>query len=806
MTRVYRSFLYSLTVIMSFATAIFTAQAGVVLSRGDHGLQVSEAAFLIVNGKDKVLVLGPEAKVVGPIGKLQAVKLGESVLKDSKGAFAIYAEHNFQYILPEALPKNSQVTPTTAWVSARLGLKKSASDKNPEEIPASSFVAFLPGGVEELGHLCSDTKVLGFFAEPGKAFATRVELMQAAVKRYGNDPALAFLQRDLEFAIRSRYEQFENGLGNSAVLDEALKLVELSQAVYPNQPEQEAIRRKVTGRKQWLDQKIAIFHALVAVNEWDTLLLSTRPFEIYEQAFPDIAAMRLSALRSSQAAHSQSGDELLKEREYELALQEFRLATRRQPSDKLSQQKAMIAWANYSREVALENKRKRKQLGPGERDILNQGIQFATNYKSENKLDLALKSILEAERIDPDSLQMLLKKAEILGAQREFSAALAVLDRYDLYALDDEREPASSQRNEILFRRTSMLEDTRSQLQKAWATGAYHTIYNLSLRGLQAKDDDAEFLYNAGVAAQITRETQRGREYLARYLDLSNTLDANVKQRAEVRRMMASPQEAIQTEEGDPNWLSGKKLPKNVFYCPISLAFQARIERIEASNKMKVNFEWENDRLSSINPIFEKPDHATNEKRISFAYDERVPQVNVALEGETRAPKLVGSDPDELVRRSSLVVLNNPYINPDAVQKLTGKNVSLGIAGNRFFQPFVWEKLHYFQFTYDSAGRVAQARELTGPNGALTDFVLQFDWNGQQLTSIRGYQGVDDRHRSKVYERTMEYQEGRLILEEIQWQGKSSKVNYIYNGGRLVSANCAVDGSLDDRSRHVFFR
>ena len=33
-------------------------------------------------------------------------------------------------------------------------------------------------------------------------------------------------------------------------------------------------------------------------------------------------------------------------------------------------------------------------------------MQFATNYKIENKLDLALRSIKDAEKIDPDSLYL----------------------------------------------------------------------------------------------------------------------------------------------------------------------------------------------------------------------------------------------------------------------------------------------------------------------------------------------------------------------------------------------------------------
>ena len=44
------------------------------------------------------------------------------------------------------------------------------------------------------------------------------------------------------------------------------------------------------------------------------------------------------------------------------------------------------------------------------------------------------------------------------------------------------------------------------------------------------------------------------------------------------------------------------------------------------------------------------------------------------------------------------------------MQRVTGKNVALGIAFNRFFNPFVWEKVYYFRLTYDEQGRVGAAR------------------------------------------------------------------------------------------------
>ena len=106
-----------------------------------------------------------------------------------------------------------------------------------------------------------------------------------------------------------------------------------------------------------------------------------------------------------------------------------------------------------------------------------------------------------------------------------------------------------------------------------------------------------------------------------------------------------------------------------------------------------------------------------------------------------------------------MLLLNNPYVDPLAIQKLTGKNVALGIAGNRFFNPLRLGEVYYFRLTYDDSGRVSRAQELSGPKGTPGDLVLEFDWSGMQLNAIRGFQA-----KAKTYERTMQYQDGKLVV------------------------------------------
>lgn len=796
----------STLLVMAACQPLSHMNAAIIVTQTDKGFQFSEVVSISVNGKDKVLSLGGQPKGDSANGKYPSIKLDEALYKDQfTAAFSLSSEGSLNYVVPEGLAKGTQPDAAKSWSDARLASK--ASDKTQADIPVAAFVAFLPGDLPALVNLAKNERAVRLIDSSDKTtFATQLSLIAAIAKAYAKDPGTEALQRHVEDAMRSRYEKFQNGSANTEVLDQALKYADLSQSVYPAVAEQAKLRDQIAQLKKWLDRKVAVLRAFAAGNAWDQFIIGDSDFDQYEGSFPDLSRLRVKALQTSLEMHRKSGEELANEHEYGAAYRQFRLASFRQPSDKVLEQSVTSSWASYSREVALDKQKDRKQLSVGEREILNQDIQFATNYKNENKLDLAFKSIKQAEDVDPYSLPMLLKKAEILGAQSEFAKAFATLDQYDLHAVDEEREKASLLRNDLLFKQTSTLEDVKEQIKKAIADGKFVQVHELAMKGLRASIDDPELLFQAATASIISRETKQSHDLFVRYLTITNTLDANAEQRARVRTLLASSSIAVSAETGQRNWLSGKKLPDSVFYCPISLAFQPKIDHIEASGKMRVAYEWNGDQLLSITPSFEKAEKATGERKITFAYNDKFPQVIGAAEGENRPAPITASDPDEILKHSAVVVLNNPYIDPDSVEKLTGKNVSLVISGNKFFQPFVWDRVHFFRVSYDSSGRVAHAYELADASGALSGVTLDFDWEGQHLTAIHGYQGADANHRSKIYDRTMEYQDGQLVSEEVSGSGKPSHIKYNYNGNRLVSAQCTNDATLDDRSRQVAFR
>jgi hypothetical protein len=783
-----------------------TAHAGILVLRSDKGLQFAEAATLVVGGKDKVLTLGAQPRLPGPINKLPSVKLAGTVLKDGDaGALAVYADGAPQYFISDGLPKTAPSDLAAIWRMSKIAYRKGEKDKAPTDVPVAEFAAFLPGGADELAHLCTDSRALEFIGGKGKGFATQLEFAAAAARAYASDPAMGALRKYVEQAMSQRYQLFETGAAGVEALDQGLEFAKLSLAAYPDVPEQRELRRALEGKRQWLEQKMAILRAFAAAGEWDAFLLADRDFERYRQAFRDMAAMHTEALQQSLLLHKQAGEERNKEEEYGAAYREFRLASMRQPSDTILRTDVRTAWGNYSNQVAKDHQGSRKSLTQGEHSAIAQCLQRAKLDLQVNKPDRALAEVQDADRIDSTNLDVLLRKAEVLGALHQFRQALAALDEYDKRAVDEERQKAGELRASLEFQRDNSLDDIKTQLRKTYANFNFHQAAELVRQGLEGKDDDPELLVAAGRIGMILRDPQSSRAALQHYLDVTTNLDANEEERAQVRQLLASIREPKPADGGAPNWLSNLHLPAGVFYCPVSLAFQPKIDRIAASNKLTVTFDWDGDRLRSITPTFEKDIRVSGEQKIFFGYDD--PNSGVTWAGNVSDPRAPApADPDELFRRSVVRLSNNPYADPVAIQLLTNRNVALGIAGNRFFDPFVWDKVHYFQLTYDDAGRVHQARELSDPRAAPGDQWVDFEWDGLKLVAARAYQGADASHRTKVYERTLQYQENRLVSEVIQFQGKSSRIRYNYNGGRLASAVSDRDPSLDDRSRQVTFR
>jgi hypothetical protein len=791
---------------LSLIAALSALGQGLIVQRTGGALQFSPATGLNINSKDRALTLGDKPVASGPINKLGNTKLGGTLILDtSSGVVAHYTPGAAPvYLYPSGLSKKDAPQPPEAWKESVVTYKKSEKDKTAVTLPMAEFVAYLPGGVKELADVCMDEAALKLIGGPAGVFPAQIDLTAAAVTSLGSNSAMASVDRKIVEFMRLRQERFDSGIDSAKSLSEGLRFAELSAKAYPDQPDHKKVREQLAASQVWLDRRIAVLRALAAGGQWDAFVLAYREFEKHQGSYPDLAKKHREALQASLEQHWKSGKERLGRGEYRRAWGELRLASARQPSHAVLTRDVAVAWAQYSRHTAVDRQNKRRQLSAGELDVIEQTRTIAERYRQQNKLEEAMKKIAEAETIDPESLPVLLTKASVLGARAETVKALRTLDAYDMLAVDKERDLGNKLRSELTFQLTDTRESIRKKLAEAWNAGRFHQTYQLAEQGLLADDADPTILYYAGLSAMATRNAKSGPAYLRKYLEVSNTLDADSAQRVAVARLLteAGAPAAPREPEGEAHWFSGRKLPKTVFYCPASLMFTPRVDHIEASNKLSVKFNWDGDRLKSIIPTFEKAQQATGEKTVFFSYAESVPHAFAVESAE--APRKAPEDPDALLKESNVILPNNPLVDAAAVERLTGKHVAVGVAGNKYFNPFVWERPYYFSFEYDSQGRLRSARQLAERSPVLAEF----EWQDLRLASVKVYQLADPSaaRGPLVYERTMQYAQDRLISEEFRAGQKDGKIKYVWsNTGTLVSAGCEKDETLDNRSREVFF-
>jgi len=148
------------------------------------------------------------------------------------------------------------------------------------------------------------------------------------------------------------------------------------------------------------------------------------------------------------------------------------------------------------------------------------------------------------------------------------------------------------------------------------------------------------------------------------------------------------------------------------------------------------------------------------------------------------------STPPHLVDERGLhriLLQDSPQFSAAILTILEGP-LSIGVAGNSFFNPFIWDGLHYFSLTYDFQGRMDSAREWNADN------LLRFTWSGDRLTAIRAFHKDSS---TPYYQRTISYS-GAMILSESYTAGtKAGQIKYVYSG-RVLQQVRVEDGGVHD--------
>jgi tetratricopeptide (TPR) repeat protein len=411
----------------------------------------------------------------------------------------------------------------------------------------------------------------------------------------------------------------------------------------------------------------------------------------------------------------------------------------------------------------------------------------------------AIEEFSLALRRDPDNFET----AKLLETTRVASS------------LGDARSDAAG--HDIPFDLEQKRAAFKLQLQKLQLDGDYSSLRTAADQALALDPDNEDFLYYGGAVAAVFRDQAAAKERLDRYLVKSNSLrgDPQARDRAyHMRALLDAPEPRQFT--GTPNWLSGRPLPDGVYYCPLSAAFQLPIESI-AGYKVKMSFQWDRNRLTSITTAFDDDKGAQNYRSLGgsgdsqgnffFGYFGTDPQVRVAstgkLEGSVAVPELrvahQAPNPPRLVDEHGLpriVLHDSPQFNLAVLSVLEGP-LSTGIAGNAFFNPFIWDALHYFTLTYDSQGRLATAREWNADN------LVRFTWSSDRLTEVRAFRKDSS---TPYYQRTLSYS-GAMIVSESYTQGnRTGQIKYVYSGKVLQQVKVEDGGVHDGKTWTVRLR
>ena len=812
------------------ATPLWAAHAIVV--RTPAGIDFIEAEAVTINAKDQVRLSSgpPESATAGAALKLANTSSVLWVLQ-TKAPAQLDESGKITYLFPEGIPRKGVLQLADSWSDAEIAYKKSRQEKTGTPVELKSFLALLPSGPEAVAELAMSGQAHELLAGKDGAFQMQIAILSAAVRKYGQTEAMQDVRQYLLNKMSGNFRRFESGAGQISDLKEGLTLAELSDKAYPQDAAQKEIRDGLRTRQAWLDRRIAALRALAAGTQWDAFLTGYRDFEKYQWSFPDLMEAHNKALAQSLAAHRKSGEARMQKHDFRYAHAEFKKALARKPSDAGLRDELTAAWTEYSLEVARKSQGNQKKLAVSQRDAIKRQLQFADNALRDKRNDEALTSVLTAERIDKDDLNVMLKKAEVLGAQNNLVAAIATLNECDLRALDEDRAKVSQLRNDLLYLLNGIKSRDKKEIQTLLANSFFHKAHRVALDSLKTDNEDPDFLYFAGVSSLLVRKRDDGKNYLRRYLETSNTLDADAERRKAVYQLLERIQTDLPEEKGRPNWLSGRALAAGTFYCPISLAFQPRVSGIKANKKFSERFTWAGDKLKSIEPQFENNAQQTSEKPFYFAYDPAMPYVqrvahkeieekrakddkgpSIFLRADPKADKKDDFDPDKALEGLNVLYGNNPYIDPAMVKLLTGRDLAIGVAGNKYFNPFVWERAYFFQFSYDEQGRVRTAKQRTDMSiddgGRGGDAVtLEFVWDGYHLMSITAYgsAGYEAGNKSQVYERRLNYSGNKLMGETIRHGSKKAKIDYKYSGDSIATASLDDDDSADSRSRVVSF-
>ena len=804
------------------------AQLVLIVRSGGNSWAFQAAEKITVNGKDrlrsgsaqKLKLLADDYK---RLPAEQLLRMG-MLRRNAEGYLVHWNGTVWNPVAPDGVNLKSGTSTTYAelWKSAAVAYQTDRNSKSLAQLKSGEVVfAILPATDADeavVSFISNETNFRGVGeANPRVAFEERMSLLEYAAQKIHGAQAER-LQEILLSKMGEADKKVNASLAHKSDLDDGLDYVKVSERAYQSEPRHQQLRNSLINTDLWLARRVAILRAFAAGQWWDDFLLKYGEFDRWRNSFDDIAKLKDKAFSESARQHMESGKQREDAKQWALALEEYKTAKLRDPSNRRIDELILNAKTADDRESPK----------PPPVDMKSQAQRLITKYLSDanyaitdDRLDEAEKKIDLAGTQDTTSIRVLLARADLLRAKKGFQPALELLDDYDRRASsEDEFNKGVDLRSRVQREFTKRKDELTAAVEKAKADGDYLAARELSLAGVKLDPRNLDFLHGAGITSAALRQKAEAVRYMQDYLKwLSLTPGIDDNRLGSAYDELKVVRMTVPEAQGAANWFSGYKSAPGVFYCPISLMPNARIAEIKTSPKQTTSFRWDGDQLAEIDT--RDAVAPANNSTVWFEYfknqksvwrvaqskpdpkDDRPSRFLYTSHGTDPAPTPGVSSPGK-AKWSYFTLLNHPDVDPVMVAQLMNGHIAIIVAGNPYFHPFVWSRICKFLAEYDAQGRVKSVQQLasaeqTGVPGDTTLHNFEFQWDGQYLKKI-SETGTGD------YQRDMNYTGGKLMSESVHFQGKTSEIKYTYVGDRLTTAKSGEDASLNGRSREVTFR
>ena len=613
------------------------AQFLIVTHEAKGNWSLKEADEFLVNGKAKVRSITVSTEQVDSwdsksIGHLpdEPLESFTTIVRAPDGKlYTRSADGNgWTLLLPDASNAKTAQSSAEIWRAAALAMKRDRKEKTATPITAGELYAVLPGldPAVSAARLATDMSLHKFpGVENAEAFRRMLDLVPFAVKSYPSGKPMEQIRESLRSGLANRLNQWSDGDAAVTVLEECLMLNKASEAAFPADPTQVALRKQAIEAKRLLDRKAAILRALQAGKQVDAFLVAYREFEPYDKSFSDLAATRRAYLNASAVAHVDAARRLRKEGDYAGAIRHLRLSQLRNPDLKEAGEmleEVRLEIARLSAQQFAETRRGIDPRSPAQVQ-LHRRLLLAEQYAADGKQQEAEQTLHEAEGIDKDEPKIKLMQAKLAFSRGDLGMALALLDLYAGVALTQEDFAEGEKlRASVQYKLETSRSEERGQVKGLYSDLRFAAALQTAASGLKLDNEEPEFLYQAGTNACLLRHCADAAGLLHRYLDLTDSTQGARDKRLAAMRLL---RQAYAEPKPEPargtiaSWFSGAPLEPGVFYDPSSLAFQPKVIRVTASDHLSVNYDWAGNQLRSVHTKYEEKKTGSNIAKVALA-------------------------------------------------------------------------------------------------------------------------------------------------------------------------------------------